>query len=453
MQKLVLLAIAVIAVYCAFSICHKSNDYTVEHIKKVMGVKRKVRLWTLLGGILCFVILFAASNVQNSVSGTGLITLNYSEASKAQNANKTRFSMTEILSDDVLDRTIEKGGFEGVTREGLKKALAVTPTVQGYSYEKESYHISTEFRLTYKANKETRGLEPATVIQLAADSFKEIFIEKYARNYSLLVFKPEEANQFEGMDYYDIAYYLSMRADNISAYMSELNGESPSFKTEDGTGFASLSAKSGNIRKEQLDNDLLAYIRDKGVSKNKTRMLKRLSFNNNMMGFDLQKANSSFEINNQAIAMYAAEMTRIALVPTIDEGKDYYMSQTKVGLDDLSMAAKGASEEAGGLLTKIKRNSAFAESLRANPHTMGSDPVLDKEIEKICDSLVQISKDARYAAQAYTETRMNGVISAQVAHPSPVQTGAACFVTALLFFGALYMLSATQDYTEGRTGA
>ena len=450
MDKLVLLAVIVLMVYCLLSICLKTYDYSVNHIKKVLVSKRKVRIWALLGGIVCAVALIYWSHAENQTSGTGIITLNYSEASKAQNANKTRFSMSEILSDEVLDRAIEKGGFTGVTREGLKKSLSVAPVVQGYSYDKDNYHISTEFRLSYNASKETKKLVPATVLQLTAESFKELFIQKYAKNFSLLTFTKEETEQFKRMDYYDIAYYLSMRADNISLYMGDLNSESPSFKSSDGLSFSSLYAKSGNIRKELLDNDLLAYIRNNGISKNKTEMLKRLSFNNNMMRFDLQKANSNFAINNEAVEMYAAEMTRIALVPTIDQSKDYYMSRTKVGLDDLSMDDKAASEEAGSLMDKIKKNSAFADALKNSASGYGTNPVTDAEIDKITDSLLSISEDAKETAQEYTETRMNGVISTQINTPSVVGTVVKSLIIAFLVFGALYVLSITKDYLNDR---
>ncbi len=450
MDKLILLAVIVLMVYCLLSICLKSNDYSVTHMKKVLIPKRKVKIWALLGGIVCAIVLIYSSHAENLTSGTGIITLNYSEASKAQNSNKTRFSMSEILSDEVLDRAIEKGGFTGVTREALKKSLSVTPAVQGYSYDKDNYHISTEFRLSYRATKETRKLVPATVLQLTAESFKELFIQKYAKNFTLLTFKKEETRQFKNMDYYDIAFYLSMRADNISRYMSELNTESPSFKSDEGLNFSSLSAKSGNIRKELLDNDLLAYIRDNGISKNKDELLKRLSFNNIMMGFDMQKANSSFDINNEAVNMYAAEMTRIALVPTVDEGKDYYMSRTKVGLDDLSLNAKSASDEAANLLIKIRKNSTFAEALRGSHSGYGTNAITDAEIDKITQSLLSISEDAKKTAQEYTETRMNGVISTQINTPSVVTTVIKSLIIAFMFFVALYVLSITKDYMNDR---
>ncbi len=451
-MKLILLIVAAIMIYCIAAICMKSNDYSVSHIKKVITAKRKLKLWTLLGGVICALILVYSSYYQSASGGSGIITLNYSEASKAQNSNKTRFNMGEILSDEVIDRAIQKGGMKGVTREGLRKALVVNPVVQGDSHDRDSYHISTEFRVVYKANKETRKLEPTTVIQLVAESFKEVYIRKYAKNFGVLRFRAEEAKQFKDWDYYDIAYYLSMRADNITSYMSELNGESPSFKSKKGMSFSSLAAKSGNIRTELLDNDLLAYIRDRGISKNKTEMLKRLSYNNNMMRFDMRKANSSFNINNQAVEMYAAEMTRIALVPTIDSNKDYYMSKTKVGLDDLSLAAKTASDQAKELLLKIKKNSEFADSLRASSSAFGTNPVVDEEIDEVVQSLVNISRDAKNTAQEYTESRMNEVISVQINYPSMLRTAAKCLILTLLFFGALYVLSVTRDYTEGRLG-
>jgi hypothetical protein len=71
------------------------------------------------------------------------VSLNYAEASKGQNMNGTRYNMSEILCDDVLERTIKKGAFKNVTVDQLKETLVVYPTVSGSASDKTMYHVST----------------------------------------------------------------------------------------------------------------------------------------------------------------------------------------------------------------------------------------------------------------------------------------------------------------------
>lgn len=358
--------------------------------------------------------------------------------------------MSEILSDEVIAKIIEKGSLD-VDPDTLKKTLSVMPAVQGNSYDKDSYHMATEFRLTYKAVKGTRHLRPYRLLQLAAESFKEVYIQNYAKNLTVLTFSDKELKELKGMDYYDAASYLSIRADNVSGLMNELAAESPGFRSQSGQSFRSLAAGIENLKQEQIDKNLLAYIRDKGISGDKREMLKRLSYSNTMLNYDRAKADAAYSINNQAVAMYAAEMTRVALIPTIDKDKDYYMGRTKVGLDILSLDAKASSEEAGRLLKRIKTNSAYAEALRQSNSGYGRDSVTEKNIEKIYTSLKSISASAESTAREYSDTRMNRVISTRIIYPSPAASAAIILLVSAMLFGALYMLSAAHRYLSEKS--
>ena len=56
------------------------------------------------------------------------MTLNYSEASHGLNPNRTRFTTTDLTSDEVLQSTLYNAGLEGqMTVEQLRKAITVEP--------------------------------------------------------------------------------------------------------------------------------------------------------------------------------------------------------------------------------------------------------------------------------------------------------------------------------------
>ena len=104
-----------------------------------------------------------------------IISLNYPDASKGQNANGTRFNMSEILCQEVLERAIRKGAFENVTVEDLSDCLSVTPTVQGDSTSEDAYHISTEYAVIYRENEKTAHLDAKNVVGVVANAYKEFY--------------------------------------------------------------------------------------------------------------------------------------------------------------------------------------------------------------------------------------------------------------------------------------
>ena len=109
-----------------------------------------------------------------------IVSLNYSEASQAQNSNGTRYNMAEIISEEVVERAIKKGALQDVTVKQLKECLTVYPCVQGDAMDESKYLISTEFGVEYHASKHTDHLDSENVIKLITASYKEYYIEKYS---------------------------------------------------------------------------------------------------------------------------------------------------------------------------------------------------------------------------------------------------------------------------------
>lgn len=111
---------------------HQTKSQTKARLKKAKWLRADA---LLLAALVCIAYMFAVfSDIQKQA--TAVITLNYAEASLGQNANGTRYNMSEIICDDVLARTIEKGGLEDVTVADLKNCLSVYPLIQGKVFRK-----------------------------------------------------------------------------------------------------------------------------------------------------------------------------------------------------------------------------------------------------------------------------------------------------------------------------
>ena len=93
-----------------------------------------LRFWSLRVPLIVVCILLAAllctAQYQDSSRvASAQMTLNYSEASHGLNPNRTRFTTTDLTSDEVLQSTLYNAGLEGqMTVEQLRKAITVEPT-------------------------------------------------------------------------------------------------------------------------------------------------------------------------------------------------------------------------------------------------------------------------------------------------------------------------------------
>ena len=197
LQKLTVFIIGLLFVLAAARIFFRSKNTNHTERVQILKTAEYLNAWTLL---LCFIITMTFgffTHFELKKSAHAILSLNYSEASQAQNSNGTRYNMAEIISDEVVKRAIKKGALEDVTLKELKNCLVVYPCVQGGVGDESQYLISTEFAVEYHASKDTAHLDSENVIKLITGAYKEYYIEKYTDNFKLSVEKPDFENLVE----------------------------------------------------------------------------------------------------------------------------------------------------------------------------------------------------------------------------------------------------------------
>ena len=425
---------------------HQTKSQTKARLKKARWLRADA---LLLAALVCLAYMFAVfSDIQRQA--TAVITLNYAEASLGQNTNGTRYNMSEIICDDVLSRTIEKGGLEDVTVADLKNCLSVYPLIQGNAYSKDSYHISTEFVVSYTAGKKLRGYSADTLVQLLCNSYRDYYFDTYVNDFSVPAESFEE--QLKDLDYIDAATLLGKRANAILNYLYGLQSKNSSFVSANGATFASVAAKTYNLNESQVNNTLYAYILQNGVSKDPLRLLRRFGFANVQAGFDKQKMQQSYKTTNDTIAAYVKDMTRVVLVPTWDNDGQYYMGRTKVGIDVLSVQAVDYSKKVAEIEKRIQDNNLKLTKFG----TTGGNTAADKEataalIVSLSDSLRRLAEEARSIGQEYYSNQMNQCISASVSTVSIFSKYKTAFAVLLLAYAAFWVkktagaFSATEE--------
>ena len=79
--------------------------WRIFKVKSKLPKKRKIAI----AGLAFFLICFAGRLLTELWSPSMLMAFNYEEASKGQNPNGTRFNESDILSDEILKKVIERG--------------------------------------------------------------------------------------------------------------------------------------------------------------------------------------------------------------------------------------------------------------------------------------------------------------------------------------------------------
>ena len=110
-----------------------------ELIRRFFLIKSKIPFWGLRGmlgrtagkrrrlaamGALILAVSFWAQIAVDFWAPGMLMVFNYEEAARGQNPNVTRFNESDILSDDILEKVIQRGKLN-LSVEQLSKCLSI----------------------------------------------------------------------------------------------------------------------------------------------------------------------------------------------------------------------------------------------------------------------------------------------------------------------------------------
>ena len=441
--------VGVIFVIVAVKLFKRAKYYSFETIKGYFLKKSIIRPASFLiclayFSALMLSLMFAPCRASMKIS------LNYAEASKGQNMNGTRYNMSEILCDDVLERTIKKGAFKDVTAKQLKKTLDVYPTVSGSAVDKTRYHVSTEFRIDYIPTKDTYHIDGYNFLPLLSECYREFLIDNYADNLDTIAVNINPEEDFKDLGYFDICNYLSMEAEILENYMSKLSKENSSFIASNGETFNSVASKLYKLRSEKITDDLYAMIVNTGISKSYTTDLKSLQYEVVLLDFEKQKKEAGRDISSKAVEMYKEAMARIVLVPTVNEEGEFYMGQTKIGLDELVEDSANYSTEAASYAKKIEDKNNIIDSVKAGNGTMSNESI-DTLIVQISKAINEYSQEASQVALEYSNTNMNRCVNGVMYPKSYKRDFAISFILTIGMFLALTGLYAVRQIPKRET--
>ncbi len=446
LEKIPVIAALVILIVSCVIIYFRSKNVNRSELLKIFKTAGFLSVRTIVFALVftCVFGIFNHINMKQSVHA--VISLNYSEASQALNSNGTRYNMAEIICDDVIEKAIKKGALENVTVKQLQQCLSVYPIVQGGVGDESEYHISTEFAVEYHASKHTAHLDAENVIKLITSAYKDYYIEKYTDNFNLDISGKKPV--FENMEYMDIVAYFDKETSSVLNYLYGMAEKNPSFVTEQGSTFNAIAGRVYQFKETQINQNLRSLILQNGIAKDSEGYIDRLSYQNKNIDIVRLKNLISYELCNEAIDMYAEEMTRIVLVPTWDQSGKYYMGRTKVGIDELSVQATDYSNNIASNEKEIMDNELIIEKMKNADGDTSVYESTDALIDSMYEDIVGYEKEAINAGRQYYNHKMNQCVAVSIYGLSLMSEMKILLIYAVFFYVAFLVFDLSKRFKK-----
>lgn len=327
-----------------------------------------------------------------------LVALNYEEATRGLYPNNTRFNISLIKSEDVLDRAIAKAGLEGqITALDMADHItALASNVNGMQLPSDttSYKIATTYTITYEKNDELGPrISAKDMLGLIVEAYKEVFYETYT--YVEVGIAPDWS-ECEEQEYMEIGSFFEKECRMLRRFLNTNANENGTFRSaRTGETFTSLRQKVDNfitIDLEKYDS----YVLQSGLSKNRERYISKLEYENFLKNIDYQKFMAEYQNRLHTIDIYDSALTAVVLIPTLDTQNNFYMSRTKVAIDYQATAAESANANGNDTMAVIQKNEYAIRQMRSQtantPSSIATAQSMIQDMKQKLETLIETTK-------------------------------------------------------------
>lgn len=378
-----------------------------KSVRARMGKIRENALLWLTACVLYTACFAGISIVQQRLQNSITIGLNYEEASKGLTPNGTRFNSYDIVDDEVLNQAIEDGGLGNISVSELRSTLDVQPLQSEETLSEDQYYMSTEYVLSYEASLKTILLDGKNIVESVANAFYNSFVEEYTRKTDILEIDYTDVDEADYLDKVDI---LEKQITAVQNYLWTCNTEGQNYVADDNETFASLASKIADYQDVELER-LRSYILTKGLSNDSGRQLAKLNYENLIRDISYQRDTADYDVRLETIDMYERDMATIVLVPTTDDEGEFYMSRTKVAVDDFADEADLSSQSAAQTQQEIENNRYAISQLNSASASDDEYETADDMIEAFKATLTDYAERALEMVKDYdTQTSGNYLV-------------------------------------------
>lgn len=338
---------------------------------------------------------------------TTVMSLNYENGSKGRNPNGTRFNVSDLRAQEVMESAIDAAGLTGqIAPETLTECISITPTVQR-STGGDSYYISTSYQVTIDLPEEYRQLiSPEDMLGLVCREFRTRFYSSHVVTARAL---PTKLEDIATMEYSEFADYLRLIASQADDYLEMRLNSAGSFVAGDGSTFQSLRQSLTNF----MDYDMTIYdalIWERGIARDQAQEISLLSARNHTLQLQYTQYSLQSAMYRQIVDEYDNSMTASVLIPTYDSNREYYMARTKTGVDTLSRAAYDHLALAAGFQDEISINEDRIDKL-GQPVALTWYTRADRRAQALSDRLSGLLLQIRTLDDEYISSRTRNAVT------------------------------------------
>ena len=304
-------------------------------VKYIFIILAVTMLFGALGSLYNILILNRQKNL--------VIEFNYPGAEKGLNPDGSVFEISELKSQGVIEKAMENLKDQSIDAEFLRSRIFITSKVSETSLDKIVSAVHNEQNLIYRPaafyvyysqkNKFSKN-ESDIFMENLAKAYSDYFHEKYSEKNDVLLYTEDQYN-FTDKDYLEIYTIFKNKVDSMYSYITNHQNENRAFYSEDKVNLGMAAKKIESFRDVNLEK-FYAYIVQNAVSKDSSEHAKRVSYLISDTSLEYDKLHNASVIANEALGRYEPAIIAVAYIPSVNAKRNYYMSRTKTGLDDLT---------------------------------------------------------------------------------------------------------------------
>lgn len=311
-------------------------------------------------GVVCTLIFMCVLTTVKSFSATTTMSLNYEESVTGKTPNGARFSESEFLTQEYLEAILQATGLQDdLTTSELADCISISPTNSKLVTGENDYYISSSYHIDLELPWSLWGKITA---QDLLDQICRVYLKRFTADYRINATSLDISFDYSDMDYEEIGSYFRMMIGRINNYLTVRNDQAGSYLSTSGQSYSAIQKQVQNLQGYTL-SEYQSYIWENGVAKNNARCIDDLNELNRTLRWSEMSDSQKSDIFMNILDNYNNKMVSSVLIPTYDSDGSFYMSRTKVGIDDLALWANELLSSAVDAQKNITTNNSKITAL------------------------------------------------------------------------------------------
>ena len=311
-------------------------------------------------GVVCTLVFMCVLTTVKSFSATTTMSLNYEESVTGKTPNGARFSESEFLTQEYLEAILQATGLQDdLTTSELADCISISPTNSKLVTGENDYYISSSYHIDLELPWSLWGKITA---QDLLDQICRVYLKRFTADYRINATSLDISFDYSDMDYEEIGSYFRMMIGRINNYLTVRNNQAGSYLSTSGQSYSAIKKQVQNLQSYTL-SEYQSYIWENGVAKNNARCIDDLNELNRTLRWSEMSDSQKSDIFMNILDNYNNKMVSSVLIPTYDSDGSFYMSRTKVGIDDLALRANELLSSAVDAQKNIATNNSKITAL------------------------------------------------------------------------------------------